>query len=592
MENFMCGIFAYTGTKNNGPKIVLQGIKELEYRGYDSWGVAVKIEAGEWWVKKQVGKIGQENGNDLPESDFAFGHTRWATHGGITQENAHPHLDCKKQIALIHNGIVENFEKLKEELLIQGHSFKSQTDSEVIVHLIEENCKQLPFEKAVIEAFKSLEGQSALIVNKVGEGSFIAVKNGSPLVLGFGESANYIASDSSALAPHTNKVYFLEDNEMANVSAAEIIVKEVKSEKVKRIKQVVLNRKLQAQGKGNYPHYMIKEIHEQPKVIEDIVKNVQRMDEITKDIQNHESTLFIGCGSAFHACLAAKEIFSQIAGRLVGAEVATDLKEKLSLMTKNNLIIALSQSGETMDILESIKGAKARGLDVDALVNVYGSSLYREAKTALLLQAGTEKAVASTKAFIAKLTILTLMAYKDAGKYEEGKNRLKRVSKSIEKLLAEKNLPRFKKIATTLKGKEHLFVVGRGMSFLSALEASLKIKEIAYIHAEGYRGSEIKHGPIALISKGSICLMFIPNDSHFQENISTAQELKARGGYIIGVSPHKNPCFDEHFEIEDLCEETFFLEVVFGQIVAYYLAVLSQLDPDMPRNLAKSVTVK
>lgn len=587
----MCGIFAYVGNKFDGPKIVFEGIKELEYRGYDSWGIAVQDASG-WWLKKQVGKIGSFSGNSLPSGNIAFGHTRWATHGGITTKNAHPHVDCTKDLALIHNGIVENYEELKEELLQQGHVFTSETDSEVIVHLIEEYAAKEGFKRGVIKAYNRLRGQSAIIVSQLKKNIFIAIKNGSPLVIGYGEKSNYIASDSSALLAHTQKVCFLEDNQVAIVSGEKVVISNVQSGQIVTPNIVILKKESRATSKGDFEHYMLKEIHEQPTVIEKIAQSAKLVDLLVSDIKTASKTIFIGCGSAYHAGLAARELMRNIAGREVFAEVASDVIEKLLFWGKEDLLIALSQSGETMDVLEAVKTSQKQGLPVDALVNVYGSTLYRLVKEKVLLQAGTEKAVASTKAFTAKLAIIAMSSYVLAKRKVEGEKRLMLTASAIKKLLIAEKIQTLKKHAKILKNEAHLFVVGRGLSYISALETALKIKEITYIHAEAFRGSEIKHGPIALISKNTKCLLFVPNDQHFEENISTAQELKARGGYIIAVSPKENDVFDEHIAIEDMKEETVFSEIVIGQLLAYYIAVAKGLDPDMPRNLAKSVTVK
>lgn len=587
----MCGIFAYIGNKKNGPKIVFEGIKELEYRGYDSWGIAVQ-GSNSWWVKKQVGKIGSYLGTDLPDGNTAFGHTRWATHGGITTENAHPHLDCTGELALIHNGIVENYEELKEELLQQGHVFTSETDSEVIVHLIEKYAANDGFEQGVIKAYKRLRGQSAIIVSQLKKSICVAVKNGSPLVIGYGEKSKYIASDSSALVAHTQKAYFLEDDQIAVVSGEQVLISNVRSGQQITPNIVLLKKELRVASKGNFNHYMLKEIHEQSTVIEQIAQSAQLLGSLVSDIHAASKTIFMGCGSAYHAGIAAQELMRSVAGREVFAEVASDFSEKVFLWGEKDLLIALSQSGETMDVLEAVKTAQKQGLHIDALVNVYGSTLYRLAKTKVLLQAGTEKAVASTKAFTAKLATILMASYALSKRDSDGKKRLMLTAKAIKKLLMTKRMQKLKRHAKNLKKEEHLFIVGRGLSYVAALETALKIKEITYIHAEAFRGSEIKHGPIALISKNTKCLLFIPNDQHFEENISTAQELKARGGYIIAISPKENDVFDEHIAIEDMKVETIFSEIVIGQLLAYFIAVVNGLDPDMPRNLAKSVTVK
>lgn len=590
----MCGIFGYVGKKTNAPDIVLQGLKRLEYRGYDSWGVAaIPLKGNKIAVKKKAGKIGNATVTDLPQSSLAFGHTRWATHGGVTDINAHPHLDCTGTIAIIHNGIFENYENVKKNLRKKGHKFISETDTEVAVHLIEEYAKTISFSEAVRKAFNHMEGLNAIIVVDVRAGTLIAARNGSPLVLGFGKDENFLASDPAALLPHTKDVHFLEDDEMAIIGEKNIKLLNAKTGRPVQIKKQTLTWTTAAAEKGSYDYYMLKEIYEQPGVVADIAASgtgqAQKMADI---IKKSSDTYMIGCGTASYAAVAGEYLFSKIAKQHVNVAIASEFGYHLDFLTGKSLVVAISQSGETMDILESVKKAKAKSTKILALVNVLGSSLYREADYKMLIGAGPEKGVASTKAFIGMLSHLTLLAYALAQKPEDGSTVLTAAVKSMKLVLAQANIKHLKTLAHSLKSKDHIYVIGRGLSYPTALETALKIKEISYIHAEGLAAGELKHGPLALVTKGTPCIAFLPNDETYGANLAGAMEMKARGGYVIGISYKPHEVFDEYIPVTDAKEATIIPNVVVAQLLAYYLTIEKGLDPDMPRNLAKSVTVK
>ncbi|MBU1327384.1 glutamine--fructose-6-phosphate transaminase (isomerizing) [Patescibacteria group bacterium] len=601
----MCGIFGYVGNKTNAATIVFEGLKRLEYRGYDSWGIAVVPTASEKSkvkseklintivVKKKTGKIGNANVNDMPSSSFAFGHTRWATHGGVTQTNAHPHLDCTGRIALIHNGIFENYEGIKKTLVKKGHRFTSETDTEVAVHLIEEYRKTMALAKAVQKAFNDMAGLNAIIVIDSDRNQLIAARNGSPLVIGFGHQENFLASDAAALLPHTKQVHFLEDDEMTIVGHKGIMIFDAKTGTKIAPKVQKLTWSTRQAEKGTYPYFMLKEIHEQPDIIADIsetmISPAKRMTEV---IRKSQGTYLVGCGTAGYACMAGSYLFSKVAKRHVNWAVGSEFGYQLNFLTKKSLVMALSQSGETIDILESVKKAKNNGASIVALVNVLGSSLYRMADHKTLIGAGPEKAVASTKAFTAKIAYLVLLAYGLAGKTKEGQTVLMHAVSSGKKVLSSLSLARIQKLASRLKNTEHIFVVGRGISYPASLETALKIKEISYIHAEGFAAGELKHGVIALVEKDTPCIVFAPNDEAYGANLAGAMEMKARGGFIVGISHKPHEVFDYYIPVDDACEATIIPNVIVGQLLAYYLAIEKGLDPDMPRNLAKSVTVK
>lgn len=602
----MCGIFGYVGPKKNAASLVLEGLKSLEYRGYDSWGVAAVPESESVSqgvreseelttivVKKRIGKIGDAHVDDLPISSFAFGHTRWATHGGVTQENAHPHLDCTKTIAVIHNGIIENYGELKTMLKKKGHTFLSETDTEIAAHLIEEYAKQIMFSKAVQKAFNKMEGLNAIIAIHSGERIFVAARNGSPLVIGFGTKENYLASDAAAILPYTKQVHFLEDGEMAIVSEKGVALFNAQTGDNIHPKKQKLTWNISQVEKGNFPYFMLKEIHEQPGIIADIAADSSLYAEkIAKTIKSSYGSYMIGCGSASYACLAGSYLFSQIAGRHVNWAAASEFSYALDFLTPKSLVIALSQSGETMDIIEAVKKSKAKGSKIVALVNVLGSTLYRMADYKLLLSAGPEKSVCSTKAFIAKLAHLTLLAYAMAGRAEDGKKVLLSAAHATQHVLEKRSITAIQKLAQTLVKKDHAYVIGRGLSYPASLEAAMKIKEITYIHAEGFAAGELKHGVIALIEKETPCIVFLPNDETYSATLAGAMEMKARGGHIIGISHKRHEIFDDFIEVPYAEEATIIPNVVAAQLLAYYLAIAKGLDPDKPRNLAKSVTVK
>ncbi len=592
----MCGIFGYVGNKKNGAQIVLEGLKSLEYRGYDSWGVAVVPEGKsntKITVKKKAGKIGDATVGDLPVASLAFGHTRWATHGGVTDINAHPHLDCNGTIALIHNGIFENYEEIKNRLLKKGHRIISETDTEVAVHEIEEYCKTMPFGEAVKKTFNEMAGLNAIIVLNNKDKKLIVARKGSPLVVGFGQGENFIASDVAALIPHTKYVHFLEDDEMAVISEQKVEIFNAKSGKQIEPKKQKLTWSVAQAEIGKYPNFMLKEIYEQPGIIADIAANsVSQAETLSGIIKKSYGSYLLGCGSASYVALAGNYLFSKITKRHINFAIGSEFGYHLDFLTSKSLVIALSQSGETMDILESVKQAKARGAKIFALVNVLGSSLYRLADYKMIIGAGPEKSVASTKAVTGKLSHLTLLAYALAGKAKEGQAVVMQAAKSATRVLREENTIRLEKLARELKQSEHIYVIGRGLSYPASLETAMKIKEISYIHAEGMAAGELKHGPLALVEKGTPCIVFLPDDETYGANLAGAMEMKARGGYIVGISSKKHEIFDYFLPVDDAREATIIPNIITGQLLAYYLTLEKGLDPDKPRNLAKSVTVK
>lgn len=588
----MCGIFGYVGEKNNAAEQVLEGIRVLEYRGYDSWGVAT-LDNGFIKVTKRAGKIPLSK-ITFPKTSFALGHTRWATHGAVTDTNAHPHLDCTGEIAIIHNGIIENYTDIKKRLQKLGHKIISETDTEVAVHLIEAYIKEgKTFREAVCSAFNEFVGLNAIVVMDSKTRTFIAVKTGSPLVIGKGNgSENYIASDAPALIKHTNVLHFVEDGEVIEITSCQVNGYNQKTGKVKPLKWQKIDWKFDAIDKGKYPYFMLKEIYEQPKVIRNIINQSDvTIKDLSKLIKHSFGTYIVACGSAAYAALAGTYLFSKVAKRHVNFTVGSEFGYQLDFLKETSLVIALSQSGETIDVIDAVKKAKDKNAIIYAFVNSLGSTLYRMADYKSLLLAGPEKAVASTKAFTAKLTYLILVSYSLSGQLSKGKKIVEKAIDSSE-IILKSEVDKIQTIAKVIYRSKHLYAIGRGLAYPIALEAALKIKEISYIHAEGMASGELKHGPIALVEEATPCIAFLPDDETYGANLAGAMEMKARGAKIIGISFKPHEVFDHFIYVKDAGPASIIPETVTVQLLAYYLAIARGLDPDKPRNLAKSVTVK
>jgi glucosamine--fructose-6-phosphate aminotransferase (isomerizing) len=598
----MCGIFGYVGRPDDVGRMVLGALKRLEYRGYDSWGVAARGPSspersegsgGHVEVRKQKGKIGAA-AVALPPSAIGFGHTRWATHGGVTDANAHPHLDCTGRLALIHNGIIENFRPLRDELLARGHTFRSDTDSEVMVHLVEEGVAAgRSLADATRAAFARLEGLNAIIVMDVAENELVAVKTISPLVLGLGQGANYVASDTTALVEYTRDVVYLEDNQVAVLRPDEVLLLDLHSGAPLPLRRERVDWDAGDMGLGAYPDFMSKELAEQGRVVRAIATGYGGYARALSDlIWDSYGTFLVGCGTASYAALTGMYLFSRIARRHVNAVLGSEFKYQEHFLTDRSLALALSQSGETVDIIEAMVTSRARGAKIGALVNVRGSTLDRMADFSVPLGAGPEQCVLSTKAYTAKLAILTLTAHTLAGTAEVGRDVLARAADELDRFLQEGGGERVRAVAEQIAGADHLYVIGRGLSYPTALEAALKIKEASYVHAEGFAGGELKHGVIALLAEGTPCLVFAPNDETRADILSGAMEMKSRGGVMIGVGPRDDPVFDIHLPVADVGDAAPLVNALPAQLLGYHLAKLRGHDPDKPRNLAKSVTVK
>ncbi len=587
----MCGIFGFVSQKQKNASEILEGLKSLEYRGYDSWGIAIKKDT-KIEIEKHIGKIGEAK-TSLTTTTVGIGHTRWATHGGVTVKNAHPHRDCTGQIALLHNGIIENFEELKHELIKKGHTFVSQTDTEVAVHLVEEELKTNGFAVSVRNAFKKLHGMNAIVVINAKSSEMIAAKNGSPLVVGVSATGYYLASDAAGIVRHTKKVVFIEDNQMVIVGKSLQIIDLLTETKIIP-KYTTLSWKFEQSELGNFKHYFIKEAHEEQKVINTIARNSQRdAEELSKYIRNAKGVFLVACGSASYAAIGATYLFSKIAHLHVNFAIGSEFKYSEDFVNAKTLLIPISQSGESIDVIEPVTRMKKKGAKIASIVNVEGSTLFRISDHAALLNSGPEKAVVATKSFTAMLSILLLTAFTYAGKESHGKYLLQKAAINVGDILTPSYIKIIEKLAQHLNKSEHIYIIGRGFSYTAALETALKLKEGSFIHAEAFPGGELKHGVMALIEKGTPVVVFAPNDETYAEIISNAQEVKARGAYVVGIGPNKNSVFDDFLATADLEEATILPQVTIAHLLGYYVALARKVpDPDKPRNLAKSVTVK
>jgi glucosamine--fructose-6-phosphate aminotransferase (isomerizing) len=589
----MCGIVGYVGERKVAPLLV-DSLKRLEYRGYDSCGVAT-LDKGKVWIRKDRGKIDKVNGklrlDDLP-GRIGFGHTRWATHGKVSKANAHPHTDCKGDITVIHNGIIENFSELRKGLKRKGHKFRSETDTEIIAHLIEDNLRSgLSLEESVRKTMNSLGGRSAVIVAKRGFPGLIAARTGSPLILGVGRGEYFIASDVPAFLNHTRKVMYLDDGEMVVIKDKPRFSNLVDGGRIKK-RIITIDWDAKQAERGEHKHYMIKEIMEQKETIMRAINQDEgEIKRVADEINRAFGVFLTGCGTAGKVCQTGEYVFSNVAKKHVNYVVSSEFPNYKHFLTKKTLLITVSQSGETADVLEAVKAAKEKGVKIISLVNVRGSTLDRISDITFLIKAGPEKAVASTKATTAQLAILYLLAYACADKLKEGKNLLLETASKINDMLNPRYDKHIKKLAKMIHKKRNVYIIGKALNYPMALESAIKIMEVSYIHAQGFAGGELKHGPIALIERGSPCIVLTTNDG--RDNVmGNAMEVKARGGFIIGVGPKRSDVFDYWLKTPDVGLASPIVNIIPVQLLAYHLGVLRGCDIDQPRNLAKSVTVE
>ena len=611
----MCGIVAYVGQREAYP-VVLKGLKRLEYRGYDSSGVAIINENIEIYKKK--GKVAELEdsliGKNL-HSTIGIGHTRWATHGEPNDINAHPHLSKSGSIAMIHNGIIENYASLKQELLSKGYIFKSETDTEVLVNFIDDilinnNCS---LEEAVRVALKRVVGAYVIVLlDKNNPDTLIAARKGSPLVIGIGKNEHFLASDASPIIEYTKEVVYINDYELAIIKSDELILKNLGNENITPFVQQ-LDLELSAIEKGGFNHFMLKEIYEQPKTIFDCLRgrlDITLEDIIMGGVQSHIESLknanriiIIACGTSWHAGLVAEYIIEELCRIPVEVEYASEFRYRNPIVNKGDVIFAISQSGETADTLVAIERAKEQGAIIFGVLNVVGSSIARISHAGAYTHAGPEIGVASTKAFTAQLVVLTMIALKIAKekksisneRFVHLLNELNAVPSKVEKILSDIN--DIKKIAAKTANASSFLYLGRGYNFPVALEGALKLKEISYIHAEGYPAAEMKHGPIALVDENLPVIFVATMDSYHEKVVSNIQEIKARKGKLIAVVTEGDQSIltlTEDIIQVPAADEIIapILNVIPLQLLSYYIGISRGIDVDRPRNLAKSVTVE
>jgi len=587
----MCSIIGYKGQLNVA-SVLVDSLKRMEYRGYDSVGIAT-INNGKILVKKDVGRVADVNKSlDLGKmpGHTGIGHTRWATHGGVTDKNAHPHYGCTDRIAIVHNGIIENYRELREELIFLGHIFISDTDSEVIAHLLERYyAEQKNIKKTIIETCRRLKGTYAFVA-AFEDGTICGSRYDEPLIIGSVNNGYFISSDVLGFLEYTDKAVFLENRDIVIVDSETCHIFDLEGNIVNRpITKVAWE--LAAIDKGKYAHHTLKEIHEQPRIVEKTGTQNLKIQEFCNILTNSKTVLLTGSGTSYHSAMIAKHILSKFAKIRAEAIMSSEFQYTFDAIDNTSVLIAISQSGETADVLQSVKAAKQMGARILSIVNNPTSSLARISDSSLSIDCGPEIGVAATKSFTAQLSLIyTIVDRLCKGCLDFEANKAFLVDALRQVLDTEIQIH---SIAERLRDARDIYIIGRSIHYAIALEGALKIKELAYIHTEGIAAGELKHGPLALIDRNSYVLLVNPNDIASEDNISSAYEIKARGATIIGISDRPNNVYDIFIKIPSV-KSTFYpiIEVLPFQILAYYLALAKNADPDYPRNLAKSVTVK
>jgi glucosamine--fructose-6-phosphate aminotransferase (isomerizing) len=586
----MCGIIGYIGKKKAFP-FLMGGLKKLEYRGYDSAGIALCSD--ELCVQKAIGKLDTIRFEEV-DGGIGVAHTRWASHGKVSKENSHPHLDCNNEIAIVHNGIIENYKELKASLIEKGHVFTSETDSETIVHLIEEFISEgFDFEAAFVNTLRKLEGSYTVLAIKKGENKLVGARKGSrSLSIGISEHGIFPSSDVLAFLEWTDKVVYLKSDDIFVIDTdLNLRIYNLAEERTVERPVDIVKCSVEEVKKGECEHFMLKEIGEQDEtLLRALQQDEKTVAEICEAMRRAFGTFFIGCGSSYHACLTGSYLFSKIAKVHVNTILASEFENYEDFLTENTLVLAISQSGETADVLDAVNAAKRKGSKVVGIVNRDGSILTRESDKLLMMQSGLELCVLSTKTYTSQVVLMALLAYAFTGQYEDGLKKIGGLYLDIYQLTSRSMREYVQKLAEMLYDKSHIYLIGRELQYATALEAALKIKEVSYIHAEAFAGGELKHGPLALIEEGTPCIVFVSAENK-SKILSNAEEVKSRGGCIIGVSPEREDIFDFWIKVPEAEELNPIIQIIPMQVLAYELAVLRGLDPDKPRNLAKSVTV-
>ena len=586
----MCSIIGYYGDDLAAP-ILVKSLKRMEYRGYDSVGVATKFD-NKIEIKKGVGKVAEVNKavqlEKLP-GKIGIGHTRWATHGKVTEANAHPHSSKSGKIALVHNGVIENFNELKENLQKKGYSFKSETDSEVIANLLQQNYEETSdVKKSILKTVSQLKGHYAFVA-MFENGELVAARFHEPLIIGVGKDGYFLSSDVLGFIEQTDIAIYIDNGNCVSLDSTGIKIFDFKGEPVKHDFTKV-SKEFADVNKGDFAHFTLKEISEQPNTILEAGKKSKETIEQVADFIRHAKSLYItGSGTSYNAALVAKHLMSKYANIKSETILSSELPTLPNSIEPNSILIAISQSGESADVLEAVNIAKKSNAKILSMVNMMTSSLVRESSLVMGMNCGPEKGVAATKSFTSQLAII----YQITDKLCNGCIGIdfKKVSDCISKILSDHS--KIQSIAKKLKDISDIYILGRGIHYPIAFEAALKLKELTYIHAEGIPGGELKHGPLALMDSNVYVVIINPNDSTYNDTITSANEIKARGAKIIGISDKNSDVYDHWIEIPSINEALFpIIEIIPVQLLAYYSAIEKDTDPDYPRNLAKSVTVK
>jgi glucosamine--fructose-6-phosphate aminotransferase (isomerizing) len=585
----LCSIIGYIGSRDGAPLLV-KALERMEYRGYDSAGVAM-LSDGSILMKKGVGRVEEVNSAqqlELLPGKVGIGHTRWATHGGVNEVNAHPHLSWSGKIAIVHNGIIENYEELKAEVGRRGYLFRSETDSEVIANLLQCNRDLgMTVEESVTETLKELKGKYAFVA-LMDDGTLVGARNHAPLILGIGKNGAFVSSDIIGFVQEADDVIYLDNGQFVVISHEKIRICDFSGAPVAQ-RVVKVSKELADAGKGIYVHYTLKEIHDQPEVIVNAGGYSRAELEVLAGMIKHAEVVYItGSGSSYNAALVGKHLFSQHAGIRVEPIISSEAQFSPMYLDARSLLLAISQSGESADVLEAAAIAKEHGAVVASIVNVPTSSLARISSISVGINCGPEIGVAATKSFTSQLAVLYALNDMLCGGSEYD---LRTAPAAMSEILSDDEPIR--KLAEELKDVSDLYVLGDGVHYLIACEAALKLKELAYVHAEAMPSGELKHGPLALLDSTSYVLVFNPYDSTYANTLASAHEAKARGVKIIGVSDRPNEIYDHWIKIPRVEEQLFsILEILPIQLLAYHMAVQRKANPDYPRNLAKSVTVR
>ena len=589
----MCGILAYIGREPAAPLLV-RLLKKLEYRGYDSAGIATVIDSA-IHMAKDVGRVDEIASHLDLTSLRGFGgiaHTRWATHGGVTPENAHPHLSCDGRIAIVHNGIIDNYKKLREELENRNHSFRSGTDSEILAHLLEDNYDRAGNEiTAVSKTVQKLSGSYAFVaLFRQNPDVIAAARKDSPLMIGLGDGENFFASDVGAFIDRTDRAVFVDNREIALINTQGFKVTDFNGVSLRKLPTDVA-REVSDVSREDFAHFTEKEIHEQSQTINRaLIQTPEKILAVSKELAQAERIYLIASGTSYHAALLGKIYLAKFARRVVEVSLSSEFRDLEEFLDDHSVIVAISQSGETADILEAVGIARQRGARVVALINAEESSLSRTCDLSLSINCGPEIGVAATKSFTSQITLLNFLASQMAQK-RRNQVELEALSKKVDNILSQDKVVR--RIAHKFNAVSDLYFIGRGVHYPIALEGALKMKELSYIHAEGLSAGELKHGTLALVTENTPVVALNPEDATYEETLNSISELKARGARVIGVSNRVSTLYDDFIQIPSVPNDLFpIIEVIPLQLLAYYAALERQADPDYPRNLAKSVTVK